>query len=58
MVSSDTNDLHTCWEANEIGTETEAGTLAGGDTNRWRDGIEDGEDNGGENGESGNFIKW
>ena len=58
MVSSDTNDLHTCGEADEIGTETEACTLAGCDANGWRDGIKDGEDDRSENGEGGDFIKW
>jgi len=46
------------WEADEIGTQTEAGTLTGSDANRGRDSVKDGEDNRGEDGESGDLIQW
>jgi hypothetical protein len=43
-------------EADEVGTETEAGTLAGSNSHARGENIEDGEDSGGENGHSGNLT--
>lgn len=49
--------LHVGGEANEVGTETEAGTLAGSEANAGGEQVEDGEDNGGNNGESYNLLE-
>jgi len=45
-------------EADQVGTQTEAGTLAGSDANRGRDSVKDGKDNRGEDGEGGDLIQW
>lgn len=48
--------LHACREADEVGTQTKAGTLTGRNANRRGDGVQDGKHNGGENGEGGDLI--
>ena len=45
------------WEADEVGTQTEAGTLTGRNANRRGDGVQDGKHNGGENSEGGDLIQ-
>ena len=45
-------------EADQVGTETEAGTLTCRNTDGGRDGIKDGEDDCGEDGESRDLIQW
>ena len=50
--------LHARWEADQIGAQSEAGALSGCDTDRGRHGVKDGEHDGGEDGEGGDFIKW
>ena len=45
-------------EADQVGTKTEAGALTCRNTDGGRDGIKDGEDNGGENRESRDLIQW
>ena len=50
--------LHRTGEANEVGTQTKAGTLTGRNANRRGHGIQDGKHNGGENSESGDLIQW
>ena len=44
-------------EADEVGTETEAGTLTGRDTDGGRDQIQNGEDGGGDKSERGDLIE-
>jgi len=46
------------WETDEVGTQTEAGTLTGSNANRGRDSVKDGEDNRGEDSKSGDLIQW
>jgi len=46
------------WEADKVGTQTEAGTLAGRNTDGGRDSVKDGKDNRGEDGESRDLIQW
>ena len=58
MVSSDTNDLHTCWKAHQIGAESKSGSLSCSNTDRGAHRIKDGEDDRSEDGEGGDFIKW
>jgi hypothetical protein len=49
--------LQTCGETNEVGAETEAGTLTGSDADGGRDSVKDGKHDGGEDGERGDLIK-
>jgi len=44
-------------EADEVGAETEAGTLTGSHANGGRDSVKDGKDDGGEDGEGGDLIE-
>lgn len=46
------------WEADKVGTQTEAGTLTGRNTNGGRDSIQDGEDDRGEDSEGRDLIQW
>jgi len=45
-------------EADEVGTQTEAGTLTGRNTDGGRDSVQNGKDDRGEDGESGDLIQW
>lgn len=56
-VYSKNGYLHTCWEADEVSAETEAGTLTGSDADGGRDSVKDGKHDGGEDGERGDLIK-
>jgi hypothetical protein len=50
-------DLQATGEAHEIGADTERRTLASRNAHRRGNGVQDGEDNGGEDGQGGDLIE-
>lgn len=48
--------LATCGEANQVGAQTEAGTLARRNADARADGVKDSEHHRGEHGQSGNLL--
>lgn len=46
------------WEADQICAQSEAGSLAGRNTDGGRDSVQDGEDDRGEDSESRDLIQW
>lgn len=49
--------LQVHWKSNEICTESESGSLAGCNTDRGRNSVQDGKHDGGQNGQGGNLIQ-
>lgn len=49
--------LQTCRKANEVGSKSKSGSLAGSYTDGGRDSVKDSKDDGGEDGEGGDLIE-